>query len=163
MAATNPCPCGWYGDLEHDCSCTSSERQRYWGRLSGPLLDRIDLQVVMQRVPAEILRQGYGESGPLAPPESTACVAQRIQAARAQMVQRNPPGTNNHKLNARDLRELSEDALSLWEQAMAVRALSARSGQQLLSVARTIADLDGDVRVGSSAVAEALTYRSFAP
>ena len=67
MAATNPCPCGWYGDLEHDCSCTSSERQRYWGRLSGPLLDRIDLQVVMQRVPAEILRQGYGEGGPSHP------------------------------------------------------------------------------------------------
>ena len=127
------------------------------------MLDRIDLQVVMQRVPAKILRQGYGEGGPHAPPESTACVAQRIQAARAQMVQRNPPGTNNHKLNARDLRELSEDALSLWEQAMAVRALSARSGQQLLSVARTIADLDGDVRGRSSAVAEALTYRSFAP
>ena len=166
VAATNPCPCGWYGDLEHDCSCTSSERQRYWGRLSGPLLDRIDLQVVMQRVPAEILRQGYGEGGRDAPPESTARVAQRIQRARAQMIQRNPPGTNNHKLSSRDLREraqLSEDALSLWEQVMAVRALSARSGQQLLGVARTIADLDGDAQVGTSAVAEALTYRSFAP
>ena len=166
VAATNPCPCGWYGDLEHDCSCTSSERQRYWGRLSGPLLDRIDLQVVMQRVPAEILRQGYGEGGRDAPPESTARVAQRIQRARAQMIQRNPPGTNNHKLSSRDLREraqLSEDALSLWEQVMAVRALSARSGQQLLGVARTIADLNGDAEVGTAAVAEALTYRSFAP
>ena len=82
------------------------------------------------------------------------------------MIQRNPPGTNNHKLSSRDLREraqLSEDALSLWEQVMAVRALSARSGQQLLGVARTIADLDGDAQVGTSAVAEALTYRSFAP
>ena len=82
------------------------------------------------------------------------------------MIQRNPPGTNNHKLSARDLREraqLSEDALSLWEQVMAVRALSARSGQQLLGVARTIADLNGDAEVGTAAVAEALTSRSFAP
>ena len=166
VAATNPCPCGWYGDPEHDCSCTASERQRYWGRLSGPLLDRIDLQVVMQRVPAEILLQGYGAPSSLPLPESTACVAKRIEQARQRMVNRNPKGLSNHRLCTRDLREraqLAEDALALWQQVMAARALSARSGQRLLSVARTIADLDGESQVGSSAVAEALTYRSFMP
>ena len=164
VAATNPCPCGWYGDPEHDCSCTTSERQRYWGRLSGPLLDRIDLQVVMQRVPAEVLRQGYSACRERTPPESTACASQRIQQARLRIKQRNPAGRSNHRLSARDLREtgaFGQDTLTLWEQVMAARALSARSGQRLLSVARTIADLNGDEQVGPQAVAEALTYRSF--
>ena len=166
VAATNPCPCGWYGDPEHDCSCTTSERQRYWGRLSGPLLDRIDLQVVMQRVPAQVLRQGYSDSASSErrPPESTACASQRIQQARLRMKQRNPGAGSNHRLSARDLRDtgaFSQDTLVLWEQVVAARALSARSGQRLLSVARTIADLNDDDQVGPQAVAEALTYRSF--
>jgi magnesium chelatase family protein len=130
------------------------------------LLDRIDLQVVMQRVPAQVLRQGYCDSASSQrrPPESTASASQRIQQARLRMKQRNPGAGSNHRLSARDLRDtgaFSQDTLALWEQVMAARALSARSGQRLLSVARTIADLNDDDQVGPQAVAEALTYRSF--
>lgn len=163
VAATNPCPCGWYGDQQNCCSCSESERRRYWARLSGPLLDRIDLQVVMRRPDVETLANHYRGDG-AAPAEASGTVAARVQAARERMRHRNPDGLGNGQLPAKQLREalqLEEGALTLWERAMVGRQLSARAGQRLLRVARTISDLDGAAQTSCAAVAEALNFRSF--
>ena len=162
VAATNPCPCGWAGDPERSCSCGSGQRQRYWSRLSGPLLDRMDLQVVMRRLGGEQLRRRRGPSP--APAESSARVAQRVAAARRRMADRNPQGLSNGALSAAELQQggsISSAALDLWQRAIDQRGLSARVAERLLRVGRTIADLDGTAEVGPSAIAEALSYRSF--
>ncbi|MEO1003112.1 MAG: YifB family Mg chelatase-like AAA ATPase [Cyanobacteria bacterium J06638_7] len=165
VGAANPCPCGWYGDPERECRCGEGERRRYWGRLSGPLLDRIDLQVVMRRPQASALAAPYrsGE-GMVALPETTAQVALRVMAAHRRMLARNPGGVGNGRLGSGALQRvlaLDPAALALWERALGQRRLTARAGERLLRVARTISDLDGSPRVGVAAVAEALTYRSF--
>jgi magnesium chelatase family protein len=168
VGASNPCACGWYGDPERDCRCSEGERRRYWARLSGPLLDRIDLQVVMRRPQASALaapyRGGGGGDGLVEAPESTADVLQRVMAAHRRMRRRNPAGLCNGRLSPGGLQRvlgLQPAALELWEQALRQRRLTARAGERLLRVARTISDLDGDAGVAASAVAEALTYRSF--
>jgi magnesium chelatase family protein len=173
VAATNPCPCGWHGDPDQACVCSEGERQRHWGRLSGPLLDRIDLQVVVRRPAAGELadpyRQAPCEGQPAAAgapqaPEPTAVVAARVRAARARMGHRNPGGVGNGSLAERQLGtilRMEAAAFDLWERAIVRRHLSARSSQKVLRVARTIADLDGCDAVGRGAIAEALTYRSF--
>ncbi|MEX1317707.1 MAG: YifB family Mg chelatase-like AAA ATPase [Synechococcaceae cyanobacterium] len=166
VGASNPCPCGWYGDPERDCRCSEGERRRYWGRLSGPLLDRIDLQVVMRRPLASALAAPYraGSDGSATAPETTAQVAERVIAAHRHMVRRNPAGNSNARLAAGALQqvlELEPAALELWERALAQRQLTARAGERLLRVARTISDLDNRPTVSAGAVAEALTYRSF--
>ena len=161
VAATNPCPCGWYGDADHACLCGESTRRRYWRRLSGPLLDRIDLQVVMRRPAPGDLADGYR---PARPQEGSATVAARVLAARERMRRRNPDGLGNGQmasLHLQDALQLEASALELWERALGVRRLSPRGGQRVLRVARTIADLDAMPRVGTGHIAEALTYRSF--
>jgi len=160
VAATNPCPCGWYGDPERDCSCGQGQRQRYWSRLSGPLLDRLDLQVVVKRLEASELRPQPAGSRP----ESSRSVALRVLAARERMQARNPGGTGNGQLLGEGLLlqcRLSPEALELWQRAISQRRLSARAAERVLRVARTIADLDDQAAVGTQAIAEALTYRSF--
>ena len=156
VAATNPCPCGWYGDAERNCSCGTGLRQRYWGRLSGPLLDRLDLQVVVQRLTAtDLMRRRQ---------DSSRTVAARVLAARRRMQARNPAGVTNGQLLGEVLlhqSSLSPDALDLWQRAIGARRLSARAAERVLRVARTIADLDDQAVVGTQAITEALTYRSF--
>jgi len=162
VAATNPCPCGWHGDPQRSCSCNAGQRRHYWGRLSGPLLDRIDLQVVLQRPSGEALSAPFRGAGPSAT-ESTAVVRQRVEGARARMRQRNPSGCSNAQLDGAALQRLlriQEPALALWEAALRHRQLSARSGERLLRLALTLADLGGADTVGGSEIAEALTYRS---
>jgi magnesium chelatase family protein len=172
VGATNPCPCGWWGDPERPCRCGEAERRRYWGRLSGPLLDRIDLQVVMRRCDPHDLAGAYRQdSRPTAmegkapgAPEGSRIVAERVLVARQRSAARNPGGCANAELPAASLAQalrLDAAALALWEQAIRQRHLSARSGARLLRVARTISDLEQQERVGPAAVAEALTYRSF--
>ena len=164
VAATNPCPCGWSGDPERDCQCGISQRQRYWSKLSGPLLDRIDLQVVMQRLPASELGQRYRSPATSKAPECSAAVSKRVLRARQLMQQRNPGGITNQHLTAQQLHQkgrISPEALRLWEQAVDQRRLSARAAHRLLRVGRTIADLNAQDRVGAGAIAEALSYRSF--
>jgi len=172
VGATNPCPCGWWGDPERPCRCGEAERRRYWGRLSGPLLDRIDLQVVMRRCDPHDLAGAYrqdsrpaeGESTDPGAPEGSRAVAERVLAARQRSAARNPGGCGNAELPAASLAQalqLDAVALALWERAISQRHLSARSGARLLRVARTISDLEQQERVGPAAVAEALTYRSF--
>jgi magnesium chelatase family protein len=172
VAATNPCPCGRYGEADGSCDCGESLRRRYWSRLSGPLLDRLDLQVVMRRPPARELAQGIigssqravGDTGQREQPETSAVVAQRVRQARARMAGRNPGGGCNAQIASESLPQvldLEERGRVLWERAMEQRRLSARGGMRLLRVARTIADLAGHQSVGTAAIAEALTFRSF--
>ena len=168
VGATNPCPCGWWGDPERACICGEAQRQRYWGRLSGPLLDRLDLQVVMRRCPSQDLAAAYRSPHEAAqaprPPETSAVVAARVRAARRRMARRNPGGWGNGRLPAGLLAaclELEPAAVDLWERTLEQRQLSARGGARLLRVARTISDLAGKARVGPAAIAEALTFRSF--
>jgi magnesium chelatase family protein len=166
VAATNPCPCGWYGDPSQSCRCGEAQRRRHWGRLSGPLLDRIDLQVVMRRPEARELGGAYrGRPDlPRSAGESSAVVAARVAAARGRMASRNPQGATNGQLDGPALAAVVDpepEALALWERAIGQRRLSARGAERVLRVARTIADLAGDERVPSPAIAEALSYRSF--
>ncbi|NDG74767.1 MAG: ATP-binding protein [Synechococcaceae bacterium WB8_1B_136] len=174
VAATNPCPCGWFGDPGRPCRCSTSMRERYWGKLSGPLLDRIDLQVVVRRLDAEDLGRSYrtangscgtdssGSEGNGS--ESSAVVAGRVAKARRRMQHRNPDGVANSQLTGAGLRRLGQietEALQLWQQAMQQRGLSARSAERVLRVARTIADLGDQDSVDATAIAEALSFRSF--
>ena len=174
VAAANPCPCGWFGDPERSCNCGEGQRRRYWGRLSGPLLDRIDLQVVMRRPSSEALTAPFRSQGDTGSPaaskttdakaESTAVVRQRVQRARLQMSSRNPLGCTNSRIPGGQLEQvvqLDSEALNLWEAALQQRQLSARAGARLLRVAQTISDLADQERINAEAIAEALTYRSF--
>ena len=164
VAATNPCPCGWHDEPGATCRCGEAQRRRYWGRLSGPLLDRIDLQVVMRRVSGQELGAGYrgGDGG--RGPEASAAVAARVRQARGRMACRNPGGCLNADLAGAELRQvlaLEAGALELWEGAVSQRRLSGRGAERLLRVALTLADLAGAARVEAGCIAEALSYRSF--
>jgi magnesium chelatase family protein len=166
VAATNPCPCGHFGDPTAVCSCGEAGRRRYWSHLSGPLLDRLDLQVAMRRPEPRDLAQGLeAPTGSGSPePEASAVVAERVRRARRRMERRNPGGCSNGLLEGHQLTgalQLDMAALALWERALEQRRLSARSGLRLLRVARTIADLAGEEAVRAGAIAEALTFRSF--
>ena len=165
VAAANPCPCGWFGDPERSCSCGEGQRRRYWGRLSGPLLDRIDLQVVMRRPSSAALTAPFrDQGGSPASDESSAEVRARVRRARAQMAARNPGGCCNSRIAGGQLQQvlqLESEALEVWEAAIQHRQLSARAGARLLRVAQTIADLNDQASIGATAIAEALTYRSF--
>ena len=164
VAACNPCPCGWHGDPNRPCHCGEGARRRYWAKLSGPLLDRLDLQVVMRRPSSHDLGASFRPMDPATKPETTAVVAKRVAQARQRMVRRNPKGCSNGQLSSACLRKrlnLTAEALDLWEQALQQRQLSARAGDRLLRVAQTISDLDGTDTISPSAIAEALTFRSF--
>ena len=167
VAATNPCPCGWYGEPGRECRCAEGDRRRYWARLSGPLLDRIDLQVVMRHPEARDLASVYGPPGGLArgrEEESSQVVAARVRAARRRMRQRNPKGWGNSLLPAKELGsvlQLEEDARQLWERTLERRQLTLRGGLKVLRLARIIADLANQESVERAAIAEAFSYRTY--
>ncbi|KAF1697094.1 YifB family Mg chelatase-like AAA ATPase [Pseudoxanthomonas koreensis] len=155
VAAMNPCPCGWAGDPCARCRCTPDAVQRYWSRLSGPLLDRIDLHLAMVRLPPALLRAD-------APPgESSAAIRQRVEAARSLQLQRT--GVLNAHLDAAGVATtcaLDAAGQRLLEQAAERLQLTARSLHRMLRVARTIADLDGAEAIAVAHLAEALGYRA---
>ncbi len=155
VAAMNPCPCGYLGHPANKCRCTPDQVSRYRGRISGPLLDRIDIQIEVPALPQEdLLGAAIGEP-------STA-IRHRVAAARERAVARQ--GKANADLSPKEIDRhcLPEaDAEDLLRQAMARLNLSARAYHRILKVARTIADLAGAERVGKGHVAEAVHYRRF--
>jgi len=153
VAAMNPCACGFYGDATRECRCTPALIQRYLGKISGPLLDRIDIHVEVPAVPYQELR-GKAAS------ETSAEIRARVERARAIQQVR---GYYNARMPVRMIRkECALDASGERTLEMAVRrmGLSARAHDRILKVARTIADLDGSETVSAKHVAEGVQYRS---
>ena len=153
IAAMNPCPCGYLGHYTGRCRCTPDQVARYRRKLSGPLLDRIDVQI---EVPA--LRED--ELTRLPEGETSAQVRARVQAAYARQLERQ--GKPNSRLAPREIDRLcrvGEDAAALLKQAIARINLSARAYHRVLKLARTIADLAHEATVGAAHVAEAIQYR----
>ena len=159
VAAMNPCPCGYYNHPTRECTCSPGAVHRYMGRISGPLMDRIDLHVEVTPVtPAELSRAEPGEP--------SAAIRERVVRAREvqQRRFRDVEGVHtNAMMNAAMLREYCRpDAAgaALLERAMERLSLSARAYDRILKVARTIADLAGRERITAQEIAEAVGYRS---
>jgi len=158
VAAANPCPCGYLGDDRRECVCTPPAVERYRSRLSGPLLDRLDLQVTVPSVPwRELSRDRRGES--------TEAVAARVGVARVRARERfGADGPlSNGDMGSEAIREWAspdDDGRRLLEHASRALGLSARAWHRILRVARTIADLADDDQVRAPHVAEAIAYRS---
>ena len=158
VAAMNPCPCGYLTDSTHPCRCTPHTVQRYLAKISGPLLDRIDLHIDVPPVPFQTLTQT--QDG-----ESSHAIKQRILKTRArQQTRLKALGLfTNAQMRHRDIRTLcplSPEALELLKTAMAELHFSARAYDKILKVARTIADLDGSDALLPAHLAEAIQYRS---
>jgi magnesium chelatase family protein len=154
VAAMNPCPCGWFGDSSGRCRCSPDAIERYRGKLSGPLLDRIDIHLAMTRLSHEELHL----NAPLGEPSST--IRQRVIAARALQMQRS--GVCNAHLSQADLKthcQLDSGNQELLDKAMNALQLSARATYRILRVARTIADLAGSTAIETPHLAEAIQYR----
>ncbi|MBS0610564.1 MAG: YifB family Mg chelatase-like AAA ATPase [Proteobacteria bacterium] len=153
VAAMNPCPCGFAGSSQRACRCTPDQIARYQGKLSGPLLDRIDLHVEVPALPPEEL---------LGTPPGEPSSAVRERVARAHERAQRRQGKANQALQGQELEHMAalDDAAARFLQAAAARlAWSARSTHRALKVARTIADLSGSETVGAAHVAEAVQYR----
>lgn len=159
-AAQNPCPCGYFGDPKHACQCTASQIFRYQKRISGPLLDRIDIHLDVPAVEIEKLA-GYDTASK---PETSAIVRKRVQKARDIQTKRfkNISITNNAEMANKDIKQfcqLSFECSSLLKMAVEKMNLSARSYYRTIKLARTIADLDNQLQIAPVHVAEALQYR----
>ena len=162
VAAMNPCPCGHFGDPKRPCRCTAIQMQRYRNRISGPLLDRIDIHV-------EVPAMEYQELASLERGESSAAIRERVVASRAVQRQRFARSGGRHAVHCnagmrtKDVHKhcvLDDDAQGLLKAAMADLNLSARAYDRILKVARTIADLAGMEQIAADHVAEAVQYRS---
>ncbi len=159
VASTNPCPCGYFGDQIQPCTCSPRQREQYWAKLSGPLMDRIDLQVVVNRLkPEEMTGQTTGEA--------STSIRDRVTVARDRARSRFKPDSQvscNAEMRSHHLREfcqLDDSSRNLLEGAIRKLGLSARGMDRILKVSRTIADLAGDEELKSSHVAEAIQYRT---
>ncbi|HJW25779.1 MAG TPA: YifB family Mg chelatase-like AAA ATPase [Rhodocyclaceae bacterium] len=156
VAAMNPCPCGWQGHPNQKCRCTPDQVARYRGRISGPVLDRIDLQVEVPALPAETLQ---------ARPEGETSAAVRARVERALERQHARQGKANARLAVAEVDshcQPDDAGTGLLKQAMARLDLSARAYHRILKVARTIADLADSPRIGAAHIAEAVQYRRLA-
>jgi len=155
VAAMNPCPCGFLGHPNGRCRCTPDQVLRYRRKISGPLLDRIDIQIEVPAVPPDDLsRVNDGES--------SGTIRQRVEQARERMIARQ--GKENTRLATREIDKHcapEEAGATLLKQAISRLGLSARGYHRILKVARTIADLAASEGVSSAHVAEAIQYRRF--
>jgi len=159
VSSMNPCPCGFHNHPDRDCVCSPGQVQKYLNRISGPLLDRIDIQVEIVPVPFEKISD-------VRPAESSAAIRERVMKARSIQEERFANETGiycNAQMFTRLLHKYAQpDAkgLSLLKNAMEKLSLSARAYDRILRVARTIADLDGEERVLSHHLGEAISYRN---
>jgi len=158
VAAMNPCPCGYSGDSTHQCTCTPNMINRYRSRVSGPLLDRIDLHVDVPAVP-------YKELSGEHVCESSAAIRERVMQARDRQLQRFRVDRiyANGQMKTRHIKKyciLTDEAHTLFDTAMHRLGLSARAYSRILKVARTIADLAASGMIEAAHVAEAIQYRS---
>jgi magnesium chelatase family protein len=152
----NPCPCGYAGDVRGRCHCTAEQVERYRHRISGPLVDRIDMHVELQALPPEHLVE---EADPAV--ENSANIAARVAVARGLQLSRQ--GKLNGRLNAREVAQycaLGRDSRTLMTTAIARMGLSARAYHRVLKLARTCADLGGSSSVRFADVAEAIKLRA---
>ena len=157
VTAMNPCPCGYLGHPNGKCRCTPDQVARYRSRISGPLLDRIDLQIEVPALPQEDLTRQGGTAG-----DDSATVRQRVTAARERALTRQQKP--NTQLTTRDIDKHcapDEKGEMLLKQAISRMGLSARAYHRILKVARTIADLAGAPTISAPQVAEAIQYRRF--
>ena len=158
VASMNPCPCGYYGDKNHDCSCSPSKISSYLSKVSGPLLDRIDLHI-------EVPAVDYDDLGKKSTAEPSSEIKRRVDKAREIQLKRYA-GTgiySNSCLTAAmidDVCELDSESSELLKGAFEVLGLSARAHNRILKVARTIADLSGNEKIAKENIAEAIRYRS---
>lgn len=158
VAAMNPCPCGYLGDTRHTCKCTPMQIEHYLGRISGPLLDRIDLHIEVPAVPFQELA---GRD------DGTSSAAMREQVSNARLAQQRRFGQGsgqlNSRMNSRQLRKfcrLDSEGQELMKSAMEELGLSARAHDRILRVARTIADLAGAENVAPHHLMESISYRT---
>lgn len=156
IAAANPCPCGYYGEGDR-CSCSPGMRRQYFSKLSGPILDRIDIQLWLHSVNPSLLVRGERT-------ESSARVAARVRAAREMQTERfvSEDISTNAEMGNRHLKEyctLDGPCRSMLEKIMTKGGLSARAYTRMVKVARTIADLEGSSRIQSRHIAESARYR----
>ncbi len=156
VTAMNPCPCGHLGDnVGRSCSCTSEQVSRYRQRISGPLLDRIDIHMEVPRVPPKLLQQSTPINS-----EGSHQVRSRVEAAR--MIQLERCGVPNSAMSSREVEQfcrLDTEAMQLVHRAMEQLGLSARAYHRILKLARTIADLDQKQDINTSHLGEAIGYR----
>jgi magnesium chelatase family protein len=158
VAAMNPCPCGYFGDRVRSCRCSAQQIRQYQGKISGPLLDRIDLHI---EVPSVKYRDLTGkEDG-----ESSCAIKKRVEQARKRQKQRfNGPGIlTNARMTEKQIRSfcaIDDESHQLMEMAIEKMGFSARAVNRILKVSRTIADLEGADQIGPAHVAEAIQYRS---
>ena len=158
VASMNPCPCGYYGDKKHDCSCTPQRIQKYLAKVSGPLLDRIDLHI-------EVPAVDYEDLGRRSTAEKSAEIKKRVDKAREIQTKRYR-GTgiySNSRLTAAMIDEycvLDDESRDLLKGAFEALGLSARAHSRILKVSRTIADLGGREKIAKQDIAEAIRYRS---
>jgi len=154
VAAMNPCPCGYLGDQRGICHCTSEQVRKYTNRLSGPLIDRLDLHVEVLHVPHELLRADTVNA------ETSAVVAARV--AHVRELQLGRQGCTNSRLKGRELERICRPTAKgrqLLDRAANKLAVSARGYHRVLKVARTIADLAGESAIDTAQVAEAMSLR----
>ncbi|MGN8914177.1 YifB family Mg chelatase-like AAA ATPase [Anaerofustis butyriciformans] len=158
LASMNPCPCGYLGDSKIECKCTDNQRERYKNKISGPLLDRIDIQVKVPRQDYDKLRINSTKS------ETSTQIRERVNKAREIQLKRYK-GTNilfNSMLTPSKIEQwckIGEEEEKLMKMAFDNLNLSARGYHRILKLARTIADLDGEENINSSHISEALQYR----
>ncbi len=157
VCAMNPCKCGWYGDPSGRCRCSEAAVENYRGRISGPMLDRIDIVVEVPAVHFEDLRSRTEA-------EPSAAIRRRVNAARAIQNKRfGSGGMCNARMGPAEMRrycELSEECAELMKNAFETMGLTARSYDRILKVARTVADLEGSESIEPQHIAEAIQYRA---
>lgn len=159
VASMNPCPCGYYGDPNHECTCTQHQIDRYLGKISNPLLDRIDMHI-------EVSAVNYDQIKDSTPTESSKDIRARVNKARKMQIERYKEIniTNNSELGGKYLHEfikLSPSSEKILDMAYKKYSFTARGYNKILKLARTIADLDESNEIKDEHLLEALRYRSF--